>query len=137
MSGWCYHKLCPRKFMPGKYAQKVYARGIWPSYTCPRDMPHSIMQGVNVRELYPRRMSENIVPEIYVKNDNARYICPRGRYQRDIHTNKRTMRIASEICPWIIRTYEFSEMDVNAFANILHVSCSYTREDALIRNVYR
>ena len=28
-------------------------------------------------------------------------------------------------------------MDVNAFANILHVSCSYDREDALIGNVYR
>ena len=62
----------PKKFMPGKYVQKIYAREIWPSYTCPREMPHSIMQGVNVQELYPRRMSENIMPGIYVKNDNAR-----------------------------------------------------------------
>ena len=123
--------------MPGKYAQKLYAREICPNYTCPRDMPHSIMQGMNVQELYPRNMSENFMPEIYVKNDNARQVCPRGRYQGDIHKNKMTIRIVNEICPWTICSYKLSAMGVNAFANILHVSCSYDREDALIGNVYR
>ena len=62
----------PKTFMRGKYVQKLYAREIWPNYTCPRAMPHSIMQGMNVQKLYPRRMSENVMPEIYVKNDNTR-----------------------------------------------------------------
>ena len=39
--------------------------------------------------------------------------------------------------PWTTYKYGLSTMDVNAFANILHVSCSYDREDALIGNVYR
>ena len=43
MSGWFYHQTCPKKLMPGKYAQKIYAREMFPNYTCPRDMPHSRM----------------------------------------------------------------------------------------------
>ena len=62
--------------------KKVYAREICPKNICPGNMAKLYMSerhatfdnagGVDVRELYPRRMSEHIVPEIYVKNDNAR-----------------------------------------------------------------
>ena len=92
-------------------------------YECPRLYTREECPEIE----YPKYMSKMTIPGKYD---------PRGRYQGYIHKSKRAIRITSEICPWTICSYRLSAMDVNAFANIFHVSCSYDRENALIGNVY-